>query len=68
MPEMGGIEATQLIRQLQIKQPIIVAVTADVFVKIEPCGFDDYVLKPLDKNKFCKLLEKYSEPSAICSQ
>ncbi len=64
---MGGIEATQLIRQLQIKQPVIIAVTADVFVKLEPCGFDDFVLKPLEKNKFCKLLEKYSEPSVVSS-
>jgi CheY-like chemotaxis protein len=51
MPEMGGIEATMVIRSLQIDQPIIIAITANVMQEDkEAClkaGMNDYLSKPV---------------------
>ncbi|GGB87231.1 hybrid sensor histidine kinase/response regulator [Dyadobacter sediminis] len=51
MPEMDGLEAASLIRKLEIKQPFIVAVTANAMPEDrEICinaGMDDYISKPL---------------------
>ena len=64
MPEMGGIEATQIIRkELNISTPII-AVTANALkgdreIYLE-AGMDDYVSKPFEQNilytKICKYI------------
>lgn len=36
MPEMGGLEATELIRKENIRrQPIVIALTADAFIRTE---------------------------------
>lgn len=59
MPEMGGMEATKLVRSLELKQPIIVALTADVFVS-KDSGFDDVILKPINKEQLGALIKKYS--------
>lgn len=51
MPEMDGLEATGLIRQLNIPQPFITAMTANAMQEDrEIClnsGMDDYISKPL---------------------
>jgi signal transduction histidine kinase/ligand-binding sensor domain-containing protein/CheY-like chemotaxis protein len=51
MPEMDGLEATQLIRTLPNQQPYIIAMTANAMQEDkEIClqaGMDDYVSKPL---------------------
>jgi CheY-like chemotaxis protein len=51
MPEMDGLEATKLIRELPIQQPYIIAMTANAMQEDrEIClqsGMDDYVSKPL---------------------
>ncbi len=64
MPEMGGIEATQLIRNLKIHQPVIIALTADVFVQqttedLQISCFDEVMLKPINKAKLGSFFEKY---------
>ncbi|MBD2662884.1 integral membrane sensor hybrid histidine kinase [Richelia sinica FACHB-800] len=51
MPEMDGLTAAQLIRQMPINQPRIVAMTAsalasDRFACLE-AGMDDYISKPI---------------------
>jgi two-component system, sensor histidine kinase and response regulator len=50
LPVMDGWETTNQIRQLRVKQPIIVALTADVIDDVrERClkaGMDDYLPKP----------------------
>ena len=55
MPVMDGWQATSQIRQLRAKQPIIVALTADVIGDVrEKClkaGMDDYLSKPFTKNQ-----------------
>lgn len=56
MPRMDGLEATRKVRiQKDIKQPVIVAVTANAMSgDIEKClaaGMNDYLSKPIEKEK-----------------
>lgn len=63
MPEMGGIEATQVIRaksELYFKELPIIALTASMLSsersEIDDAGMNDFILKPFDpKNLFEKL-------------
>lgn len=63
MPEMGGIEATQVIRaknEPYFQQLPIIALTASMLnserAQIEESGMNDYILKPFDPaNLFEKL-------------
>ncbi len=66
MPNMGGIEATQNIlkyeRQNNLNHTPIVALTANALKgdreKFLEAGMDEYMTKPLDKNKLVVVLEK----------
>ncbi len=62
MPEMDGLEATRLARAMGETMPII-AITANVFKEdIEKCmaaGMDDYLGKPVDMEKFLKMVRKH---------
>lgn len=63
MPVMSGLEAAEKIRALpHIKQPYIIGLSANAFEEdIElglSKGMDDYLAKPLDKNKLQNLLFK----------
>jgi CheY-like chemotaxis protein len=64
MPEMGGIEATQMIRAIDepyFQQLPIIALTASMLsserAQIEESGMSDYILKPFDP---ASLFEKLS--------
>jgi len=64
MPEMGGIEATEIIRNnLKLSTPII-ALTANAFkTEIDRCkkaGMDDYVTKPFDENILIETIAKHT--------
>lgn len=67
MPDIDGIEATRKIRALPRKgdyfPPVIIAITADAMHgAIEKCmqaGMNDYMSKPIDKEKFMALLNKW---------
>jgi len=66
MPQMGGLEATRLIRKLpprKSKMLPIIAMTANVFKEdIDDClaaGMDDHLGKPLDIDKVMEKLSKY---------
>jgi PAS domain S-box-containing protein len=78
MPEMGGIEATEIIRnELNISTPII-ALTANAFkTEIDKCrkaGMDDYVTKPFDENILIETIAKHTVnknafiPKSVLSQ
>jgi two-component system, sensor histidine kinase and response regulator len=63
MPVMDGIEATQIIRKSGIKQPFIVALTANALQgDREECidaGMDDYIGKPLKIDELVNKLKKW---------
>ena len=62
MPIMNGFEATKLIKQIRPDLPII-AQTAYAFYEerqqILSTGCDEFISKPIDKDKILKLIEKY---------
>ncbi len=63
MPGMDGYEATSIIRSKGYKTPIV-AQTAYARKEDEKLilqkGFNDYLSKPIDRNKLLALIEKYS--------
>ena len=65
MPEMDGMEATQLIRQQLKLQPVIIAATANAMQEDrESCiaaGMDDYISKPLELEALVKMIEKWAQ-------
>ena len=64
MPEMDGLEATQLIRKQLKIQPVIIAATANAMHEDrEACmeaGMDDYISKPLELEALVKMLERWA--------
>ncbi|MEQ7799016.1 response regulator [Pedobacter sp. ASV1-7] len=66
MPLMGGLEATRLIRRNQSKQPVIIALTANVLSGDEQdcldAGMDDYIGKPIRLEDLMDKLEKWYKP------
>ena len=62
MPEMDGLEATRAIRASQIKQPRIVAMTANALPEDkENClkaGMDDYISKPINLEALQTILKQ----------
>ena len=66
MPEMDGVEATQIIRancKQEGKYPIILALTANVIKGAQEMfmenGFDGYLPKPLDKDRLYEAMAKW---------
>ncbi|WP_432410674.1 ATP-binding protein [Rasiella sp. SM2506] len=68
MPMMNGFEATRQIRKFN-KDVIIIAQTASVLSgdkeKILEKGCNDYISKPINKNKLLTLLQKYFDASNV---
>ena len=68
MPELDGLEATRQIRRLPEKQPMIIAVTADIIAGVrERClqaGMDDYVSKPVTRQQLLDLVKSAYEQIA----
>ncbi|MCL2500196.1 MAG: ATP-binding protein [Defluviitaleaceae bacterium] len=62
MPNMDGVEATKIIRDMNYSQPIIaltanaVVGQADIFLKN---GFDDFISKPIDVRQLNLVLNKF---------
>ncbi|MBC7902595.1 MAG: response regulator [Gemmatimonadaceae bacterium] len=65
MPEMDGLEATKRIRNEQMHQPVIIALTANAMQgDREIClaaGMNDYLAKPIKLEELVGMLEKWSE-------
>lgn len=61
MPEMDGLQATQVIRSFDHDIPIV-AMTANAFaedkIKAKKAGMNAHVSKPLDKNKLIQVISK----------
>jgi len=64
MPEMDGLDATRTIRGNRVRQPVIVALTANATREDrELCfesGMDDYISKPIQLEQLMQVLEKYA--------
>jgi hypothetical protein len=62
MPDLNGYEATRQIREFN-KDVIIIAQTAyglsDDREKALDAGCNDYISKPINKNEFDALIQKY---------
>jgi CheY-like chemotaxis protein len=68
MPEMGGVEATQLIRSRQesyFRELPIIALTASMLNSevddMEKAGMNDYILKPFDPRNLFEKLSRYQK-------
>jgi PAS domain S-box-containing protein len=68
MPEMGGLEAAQIIRAKEepyYQQLPIIALTASMLNNqmddIEKAGMNDYILKPFDPNNLFEKLSRYQK-------
>lgn len=63
MPIMDGFEASRLIRSLEHRQPVIIAVTANALVgERERClkaGMDDYLSKPFQAEQLIAVVKKW---------
>jgi HPt (histidine-containing phosphotransfer) domain-containing protein len=64
MPELDGLEATRQIRQMQIHQPHIIAMTANAMQgDREACiaaGMDDYIAMPIDTAQLQAMLRRHA--------
>ena len=69
MPEMDGLEATQVIRQMKLDQPFIIAMTANVMSSDrEECinvGMNDYIPKPICIDEVMRKLRIASEYCSV---
>jgi CheY-like chemotaxis protein len=68
MPEMGGIEATRVIRAIDepyFQQLPIIALTASMLsserTEIDESGMNDFILKPFDPQKLFEKLSVYQK-------
>jgi signal transduction histidine kinase/ligand-binding sensor domain-containing protein/DNA-binding response OmpR family regulator len=63
MPEMDGLEATRIIRKKSLRQPVIIALTANAMQgDQEECfaaGMDDYLSKPVKIEELTEMLAKW---------
>ncbi len=64
MPSMDGFEASRQIRQLEGKQPVIIAVTANALLgERERCleaGMNDYLSKPFQAEQLVAVVKKWA--------
>ena len=72
MPEMNGIEFTRKIREKSgeyFKNVPVIAFTVDTSdetrAEFEKAGINDFILKPIDIEKLCKVTEKWAK-NKIC--
>jgi signal transduction histidine kinase/CheY-like chemotaxis protein len=64
MPELDGLDATRMIRQMGGRQPVIIAMTANAMQgDKERClaaGMDDYITKPINQKDIVLMIEKWA--------
>jgi signal transduction histidine kinase/HPt (histidine-containing phosphotransfer) domain-containing protein len=62
MPGMNGYELSQALRDLGYQQPIIALTAGAVLGEREKClaaGMDDYLSKPINQERFKRILDQY---------
>ena len=68
MPVMGGIEATRILKNLYPDLPIIAQtalVSADDKELMMDAGCDDFIAKPISKNKLLEIIHKYTGDTTV---
>lgn len=69
MPKLSGIEATEQIRAKAIRQPVIVALTANAFdsdkVACLEAGMDGFLTKPVRRPDLLTCMAKYRDASDV---
>ena len=64
MPEMDGLQATRMIREKLVEQPVIIALTANTMQGDEQecldAGMNDYIAKPVKLEELVDKLEKWA--------
>ncbi len=74
MPGLDGYEAAKSIRLLENDdhRPVIIALTANAMPqeieKIESCGMDDVLIKPISEQLICEIISKWFSASFIPSE
>lgn len=61
MPEMDGYKATEMIKEMRPKLPVI-AQTATVYFnndEVKKAGFDEYLSKPIEFNEFMEVIDGF---------
>ncbi len=70
MPNMNGYDATDALRKQGITTPII-ALTANAMKgddkKCIDAGCDDYLTKPINRDKLMEMLQKHLSPETVSS-
>src|SRR5699024_8229266 len=66
MPAMGGVEATQLLRQAGFRRPIIAFTAGDQkeIDALRDAGCDGVLEKPIDERRLQAVLERFLEPTS----
>lgn len=68
MPVMNGLEATRKLREGGYKAPIV-ALTANAMQEsreqCEAAGYSDFLAKPIDRERFFQLLQRFIAPKMI---
>ncbi len=68
MPEMDGVEATEMLRSVGYEKPIV-ALTANVMAQhqeeFERAGCNDFLAKPIDRHRLQEVLGKFM---VVCSR
>lgn len=62
MPVLNGFEAIEQIRPIRPELPIVAQTaysSSEDRLKIEQAGFDDYITKPLNRERLFELIDKY---------
>ena len=72
MPLLNGMEATQRIRQIDMPQPLIIALTAHAFeAEMQACfaaGMDHFLTKPIRKNTLLGWIYQNTQPPQTHNQ
>jgi CheY-like chemotaxis protein len=72
MPVMDGLTASRRIRELKVKQPVIIAMTAEAQESDrQAClqaGMDDYLSKPIQLEKLITMLKGWSKYKSMIPQ
>jgi len=69
LPVMSGLELCKKLRvEMNLTTPIVAVTAFDAMSKENECienGFSDFIEKPLDDDKFKKIVDKFLMPSSV---